>query len=74
MFYYLLAGASEEERTAFHLKKPEEYHYLSQVGQKNENKSSCLVAISFRLSVFVFLSLVLFAVFADLCVFVSVFY
>lgn len=32
MFYYLLAGASEEERTTFHLKKPEEYHYLSQVG------------------------------------------
>uniref|UniRef100_A0A672JQ47 Myosin IXAa n=1 Tax=Salarias fasciatus TaxID=181472 RepID=A0A672JQ47_SALFA len=30
VFYYLLAGASEEERTAFHLKKPEEYHYLSQ--------------------------------------------
>lgn len=31
MFYYLLAGASEEERSAFHLKKPEEYHYLNQV-------------------------------------------
>ncbi|CAN9506573.1 unnamed protein product [Ophioblennius macclurei] len=30
VFYYLLAGASEEERTSFHLKKPEEYHYLSQ--------------------------------------------
>ncbi|KAM7424521.1 hypothetical protein PAMA_000728 [Pampus argenteus] len=30
VFYYLLAGASEEERTAFHLMKPEEYHYLSQ--------------------------------------------
>ncbi|KAK7169752.1 hypothetical protein R3I94_000100 [Phoxinus phoxinus] len=30
VFYYLLAGASEEERTAFHLKKPEEYHYLNQ--------------------------------------------
>lgn len=30
VFYYLLAGASDEERTAFHLKKPEEYHYLSQ--------------------------------------------
>lgn len=33
MFYYLLAGASEEERKAFHLLKPEEYHYLNQVGQ-----------------------------------------
>lgn len=32
VFYYLLAGTSEEERKAFHLKKPEEYHYLSQVG------------------------------------------
>uniref|UniRef100_A0A3Q3FWG0 Myosin IXA n=1 Tax=Labrus bergylta TaxID=56723 RepID=A0A3Q3FWG0_9LABR len=31
VFYYLLAGASEEERTAFHLMKPEEYHYLSQM-------------------------------------------
>uniref|UniRef100_A0A6I8PIS5 Myosin IXA n=1 Tax=Ornithorhynchus anatinus TaxID=9258 RepID=A0A6I8PIS5_ORNAN len=30
VFYYLLAGASEEERLAFHLKKPEEYHYLNQ--------------------------------------------
>lgn len=37
VFYYLLAGASEEERKAFHLKKPEEYHYLSQVGQKQDN-------------------------------------
>lgn len=36
VFYYLLAGASEEERKAFHLKKPEEYHYLSQVGQKRD--------------------------------------
>ncbi|XP_054627652.1 unconventional myosin-IXAa isoform X3 [Dunckerocampus dactyliophorus] len=31
VFYYLLAGASEEERTAFHLMKPEDYHYLSQM-------------------------------------------
>uniref|UniRef100_A0AAX7U5T2 Unconventional myosin-IXa-like n=1 Tax=Astatotilapia calliptera TaxID=8154 RepID=A0AAX7U5T2_ASTCA len=31
VFYYLLAGASEEERKAFHLLKPEEYHYLNQV-------------------------------------------
>uniref|UniRef100_A0A8C4HQ32 Myosin IXA n=1 Tax=Dicentrarchus labrax TaxID=13489 RepID=A0A8C4HQ32_DICLA len=30
VFYYLLAGASEDERKAFHLMKPEEYHYLSQ--------------------------------------------
>ncbi|XP_036441862.1 unconventional myosin-IXAa isoform X2 [Colossoma macropomum] len=34
VFYYLLAGASEEERTAFHLRKPEEYHYLSQMRKK----------------------------------------
>uniref|UniRef100_A0A673CZI7 Myosin IXAa n=1 Tax=Sphaeramia orbicularis TaxID=375764 RepID=A0A673CZI7_9TELE len=34
VFYYLLAGTSEEERTAFHLKKPEEYHYLSQMTKK----------------------------------------
>ncbi|KYO25297.1 unconventional myosin-IXb isoform D [Alligator mississippiensis] len=30
VFYYLLAGAREEERSAFHLKQPEEYHYLNQ--------------------------------------------
>ncbi|XP_015198980.2 unconventional myosin-IXAa isoform X3 [Lepisosteus oculatus] len=34
VFYYLLAGASDEERTAFHLKKPEEYHYLNQMTKK----------------------------------------
>ncbi|XP_058854499.1 unconventional myosin-IXAa-like isoform X3 [Acipenser ruthenus] len=34
VFYYLLAGASEEERTAFHLKQPEEYHYLNQMTKK----------------------------------------
>ncbi|XP_029577717.1 unconventional myosin-IXAa [Salmo trutta] len=34
VFYYLLAGASEEERSAFHLKKPEEYHYLNQMTKK----------------------------------------
>ncbi|CAJ1049288.1 unconventional myosin-IXAa [Xyrichtys novacula] len=33
VFYYLLAGASEEERKAFHLMKPEEYHYLSQISK-----------------------------------------
>ncbi|XP_051984241.1 unconventional myosin-IXAa-like [Xyrauchen texanus] len=34
VFYYLLAGTSEEEQTAFHLKKPEEYHYLNQMTKK----------------------------------------
>ncbi|XP_051234289.1 unconventional myosin-IXAa isoform X2 [Dicentrarchus labrax] len=34
VFYYLLAGASEDERKAFHLMKPEEYHYLSQMTKK----------------------------------------
>uniref|UniRef100_A0A673U687 Unconventional myosin-IXa n=1 Tax=Suricata suricatta TaxID=37032 RepID=A0A673U687_SURSU len=34
VFYYLLAGASEEERLAFHLKEPEEYHYLNQITKK----------------------------------------
>ncbi|XP_030232317.1 unconventional myosin-IXAa isoform X2 [Gadus morhua] len=34
VFYYLLAGVSEEERTAFHLRKPEEYHYLNQMKKK----------------------------------------
>ncbi|XP_026856772.2 unconventional myosin-IXAb isoform X2 [Electrophorus electricus] len=34
VFYYLLAGASEEERKAFHLQKPEEYHYLNQMTKK----------------------------------------
>uniref|UniRef100_A0A8C1RDY7 Myosin IXAa n=1 Tax=Cyprinus carpio TaxID=7962 RepID=A0A8C1RDY7_CYPCA len=34
VFYYLLAGSSENERTVFHLKKPEEYHYLNQMTKK----------------------------------------
>uniref|UniRef100_A0A3P9AKM9 Myosin IXA n=1 Tax=Esox lucius TaxID=8010 RepID=A0A3P9AKM9_ESOLU len=34
VFYYLLAGASDEERSVFHLKKPEEYHYLNQMTKK----------------------------------------
>ncbi|NXQ16011.1 MYO9A protein, partial [Peucedramus taeniatus] len=34
VFYYLLAGASEEERSAFHLKQPEEYHFLNQMTKK----------------------------------------
>ncbi|XP_073669193.1 unconventional myosin-IXAa isoform X2 [Paramisgurnus dabryanus] len=34
VFYYLLAGASEEERTGFHLRQPEEYHYLNQMTKK----------------------------------------
>ncbi|XP_068598341.1 unconventional myosin-IXAa [Brachionichthys hirsutus] len=36
VFYYLLAGASEEERKAFHLKEPEEYHYLSQMKSSHQ--------------------------------------
>ncbi|XP_072528322.1 unconventional myosin-IXAb isoform X7 [Salminus brasiliensis] len=34
VFYYLLAGASDEERKAFHLLRPEEYHYLNQMTKK----------------------------------------
>uniref|UniRef100_A0A3P8RUW3 Myosin IXA n=1 Tax=Amphiprion percula TaxID=161767 RepID=A0A3P8RUW3_AMPPE len=41
VFYYLLAGASEEERIAFHLKKPEEYHYLSQTTRQLHWDSYC---------------------------------
>uniref|UniRef100_A0ACB8E4P2 Uncharacterized protein n=1 Tax=Sphaerodactylus townsendi TaxID=933632 RepID=A0ACB8E4P2_9SAUR len=39
VFYYLLAGASEEERSAFHLKEPEEYHYLNQMSKKPPKQS-----------------------------------
>ncbi|XP_029008441.1 unconventional myosin-IXAb-like isoform X5 [Betta splendens] len=35
VFYYLLAGASEEERKSFHLLQPEEYHYLNQMTKKS---------------------------------------
>ncbi|KAK2842615.1 hypothetical protein Q5P01_012815 [Channa striata] len=35
VFYYLLAGASEEERKSFHLLEPEEYHYLNQMTKKS---------------------------------------
>ncbi|KAM8894379.1 unconventional myosin-IXAa isoform 3-T4 [Spinachia spinachia] len=36
VFYYLLAGASDEGREAFHLMKPEEYHYLSQMTKSTQ--------------------------------------
>lgn len=39
MFYYLLLGASEEERKEFKLLPPEDYFYLKQV-------SSCRAALS----------------------------
>uniref|UniRef100_A0AAZ3QNA4 Myosin IXAb n=1 Tax=Oncorhynchus tshawytscha TaxID=74940 RepID=A0AAZ3QNA4_ONCTS len=51
VFYYLLAGATEEERKAFHLLKPEDYHYLNQITKKSnrfhwendkESKLDCL--------------------------------
>ncbi|XP_046401208.1 unconventional myosin-IXAa-like isoform X2 [Ischnura elegans] len=32
VFYYLLAGASEAEKQALHLRKSEDYHYLSRSG------------------------------------------
>ncbi|XP_071005005.1 unconventional myosin-IXAb-like [Oncorhynchus clarkii lewisi] len=35
VFYYLLAGATEEERNSFHLLKPEDYHYLNQITKKS---------------------------------------
>ncbi|XP_078388525.1 unconventional myosin-IXAa isoform X2 [Cetorhinus maximus] len=34
VFYYLLAGANEEEKKSFHLLEPEEYHYLNQMTKK----------------------------------------
>ncbi|XP_015282170.1 PREDICTED: unconventional myosin-IXb [Gekko japonicus] len=37
VFYYLLLGASEEERTEFHLKQPEDYFYLNQHNLKIED-------------------------------------
>ncbi|XP_062998499.1 unconventional myosin-IXa [Elgaria multicarinata webbii] len=39
VFYYLLAGASEEEKSAFHLKQPDEYHYLNQMAKKPPKQS-----------------------------------
>ncbi|XP_042332591.1 LOW QUALITY PROTEIN: unconventional myosin-IXa [Sceloporus undulatus] len=39
VFYYLLAGASEEEKSAFHLKQPDEYHYLNQMTKKPPKES-----------------------------------
>ncbi|XP_072260772.1 unconventional myosin-IXb isoform X4 [Pyxicephalus adspersus] len=37
VFYYLLLGASEEERKAFQLKQPEDYFYLNQNNFKVED-------------------------------------
>ncbi|KAL7980033.1 hypothetical protein Chor_001301 [Crotalus horridus] len=39
VFYYLLAGASEEEKSAFHLKQPDEYHYLNQMTKRSPKQS-----------------------------------
>nr|XP_060611564.1 unconventional myosin-IXa isoform X9 [Anolis sagrei ordinatus] len=39
VFYYLLAGASEEEKSAFHLKQPDEYHYLNQMTKRPPKQS-----------------------------------
>uniref|UniRef100_A0A8C5QBR4 Myosin IXB n=1 Tax=Leptobrachium leishanense TaxID=445787 RepID=A0A8C5QBR4_9ANUR len=37
VFYYMLLGASEEERTEFQLKQPEDYFYLNQSNFKAED-------------------------------------
>ncbi|XP_032094447.1 unconventional myosin-IXb isoform X7 [Thamnophis elegans] len=37
VFYYLLLGASEEERKEFHLKQPKDYFYLNQNNLKIED-------------------------------------
>ncbi|XP_026554658.1 unconventional myosin-IXb isoform X4 [Pseudonaja textilis] len=37
VFYYLLLGASEEERKEFHLKQPQDYFYLNQHNLKIED-------------------------------------
>ncbi|XP_073508837.1 unconventional myosin-IXa isoform X2 [Phyllobates terribilis] len=39
VFYYLLAGASEEEKTEFHLDRPESYHYLNQRQRKPQRQN-----------------------------------
>ncbi|KAM4746861.1 unconventional myosin-IXa isoform 2-T2 [Rhinophrynus dorsalis] len=39
VFYYLLAGASEEEKAEFHLERPENYHYLGQRTRKPHRQS-----------------------------------
>ncbi|XP_078740405.1 unconventional myosin-IXa-like isoform X7 [Lampetra fluviatilis] len=40
VFYYLLAGATQEEQDEFQLKQPEEYQYLNQVGKKPQQRES----------------------------------
>ena len=39
VFYYLLAGASAPERETWHLTKPEDYFYLSQVRRAKKQRS-----------------------------------
>ncbi|XP_056428770.1 unconventional myosin-IXa isoform X2 [Hyla sarda] len=39
VFYYLLAGASEEEKAEFHLDHPETYHYLNQRQRKPQRQN-----------------------------------
>ena len=61
VFYYLLAGASEEERLAFHLKQPEEYHYLNQVSV-NEKHFQTQGIIKLQILITVFFCLFFFLV------------
>lgn len=39
VFYYLLAGATEEEKIEFHLDPPENYHYLNQRQRKPQRQN-----------------------------------
>ncbi|XP_018111097.1 unconventional myosin-IXa isoform X3 [Xenopus laevis] len=39
VFYYLLTGASEEEKAEFHLEHPESYHYLNQRTRKPQRQT-----------------------------------
>ena len=38
MFYYLLAGASEQERESLNLSQPQDFFYLNQVSKYSTGK------------------------------------
>lgn len=47
VFYYLLAGASEQERESLNLSQPQDFFYLNQVSKYSTGKIACFFGFCF---------------------------
>ena len=47
VFYYLLAGASEQERESLNLSQPQDFFYLNQVSKYSTGKIACFFCFCF---------------------------